>query len=138
MIYSLPLKSCRVFRITKIDFFLIANELVAANDLTPPPTNPPPLPPSPGCFQDSQHLFSLTLLEVQIFKKCDFFFFFHEVFNGRVTGVWLKYHIIKPHEVTTRFINLIKKIHVNNIKVCEPEILIEPFTPQEQIRQLVL
>ena len=66
------------------------------------------------------------------------FFFFHEVFNGRVTGVWLKYHIIKPHEVTTRFINLIKKIHVNNIKVCEPEILIEPFTPQEQIRQLVL
>lgn len=43
--------------------------------------------------------------------------------------------MIKPHEVTTRFINLIKKIHVNNIKVCEPEILTEPFTPQEQISQ---
>ena len=43
--------------------------------------------------------------------------------------------MIKPHEVTTSFINLIKKIHVNNIKVCEPEILTEPFTPQEQISQ---
>lgn len=62
--------------------------------------------------------------------------FFHDVCNGSEMGIWLKYHIIKPHEVTTGFINVTEKIHVDNIKVCEPEILIEPFTPQEQISQL--
>ena len=62
--------------------------------------------------------------------------FFHDVCNGSEMGIRLKYHVIKPHEVTTGFIKVIEKIHVNNIKVCEPEILIDPFTPQEQINQL--